>query len=338
VRVAVTGGTGYLGAHAVAALTAEGHDVRLLVRDPRRLDDVLVPLGVDPPPHVVGDLADRAAVAELADGCDAALHCGGLVSLARRDAAEVVATNTTGAINVIDEGLAHGLDPVVHVSSVSALFTPGRGPVGPDDPIARWDSAYGRSKAAAEEHARRWQAEGAPVVISYPSGVTGPAAGPVLGAVTDSFASILRSGTMPLADVRVSYVDVRDVAAAHVRMLSPDRGPRRYVLGGHTLDGRAIASLLRDLTGRRLPALPIPGSVWRGLGRVVDLAARVLPFDPVFTHEAMVLSTRWRGVDDAATRADLGVDFRDPAETFRAAITALVDAGRLSARAAGAAA
>ena len=41
-----------------------------------------------------------------------------------------MASNTTGAINVIDEGLAHGLDPVVHVSSVSALFPPRSGPRG----------------------------------------------------------------------------------------------------------------------------------------------------------------------------------------------------------------
>ena len=50
------------------------------------------------------------------------------------------------------------------------------------------------------------------------------------------------------------------------------------------------------------------------------------------------LSTKWQGVDDSATRDELGVTYRDPSETFQAAIVALVDTGRLSVRAAGTAA
>lgn len=334
-RVLVTGGTGYLGAHAVRTLLHHGHDVRLLVRTPSRLAEVLVPLEVDPPPHVVGDLTDRAAIATAMDGCDAVLHCGGMVSLARRDADAVLATNPAAACNVIDEGIAQGLDPIVHVSSVTALFTPGRGPAASDNAVARWPSAYGRSKAMAEDHARGRQAEGAPVVITYPSGVTGPPAGPVVGAVSDSFGAILRAGAMPLGDARVSYVDVRDVAKAHHRVLVSGLGPRRFVIGGHTLNGPAIAGVLREVTGRRLPVLPIPGRVWRGLGRAVDSVAGVLPFDPVFTHEAMVLSTRWEGADDQATLDELGIDYRPAAATFRAAVEGLVRNGQLSRRAAG---
>jgi hypothetical protein len=106
------------------------------------------------------------------------------------------------------------------------------------------------------------------------------------------------------------------------------------VLGGHLLDGPGIAEVLRAVTGRRLPVLPVPGAVWRGVGRLVDFAARVVPIDPVFTHEAMVLSTRWEGTADD----DLGIGYREPVQTFRAAVEGLVRTDRLSPRAAGAAA
>ncbi len=335
-RVVVTGGTGYLGAHAATrALIAHGHEVRLLVRDPRRLSEVLSPLGIDPPDHVVGDLTDRGAVEAVVDGAEAVLHCGGVVSLARRDAEVVLATNPAAARNVIDAAVDAGLDPIIHVSSVSALFTPGTGPVRADQPIARSISAYGRSKAMAEEHARRRQAEGAPVVITYPSGVTGPTAGPVVGAVNKSIGAILRVGAVPLADAKISYVDVRDVAELHHRLLVADQGPRRVVCGGQLLDAKGLAAVLRNLTGRRLPVLPIPGAVWRTIGRGVDLAARFLPFDPVFTHEAMVLSTRWAGSDDTVARNELGMVYRDVQETFEAAISGLLSTGNLNAGAAG---
>src|SRR5437762_3527257 len=40
-RVLVTGGTGFVGSHAAAALSARGHDVRLLVRSPEKVGPVL---------------------------------------------------------------------------------------------------------------------------------------------------------------------------------------------------------------------------------------------------------------------------------------------------------
>ena len=48
-RVAVTGGTGFVGAYTVQAFLAAGHEVTVLVRDPDRIDETLGTLGVDAP-------------------------------------------------------------------------------------------------------------------------------------------------------------------------------------------------------------------------------------------------------------------------------------------------
>ena len=50
-RIAVTGGTGFIGAHTVRALLDAGHEVRLLVRDPVLFETVLQPLGVGDVDH-----------------------------------------------------------------------------------------------------------------------------------------------------------------------------------------------------------------------------------------------------------------------------------------------
>ena len=36
-RILITGGTGFVGSHAVGALRREGHTVRVLARDPTRV-------------------------------------------------------------------------------------------------------------------------------------------------------------------------------------------------------------------------------------------------------------------------------------------------------------
>jgi dihydroflavonol-4-reductase len=45
--VLVTGGTGYVGSHAIAALVAAGRQVRVLARSEQRVAAALVPLGID---------------------------------------------------------------------------------------------------------------------------------------------------------------------------------------------------------------------------------------------------------------------------------------------------
>ncbi len=339
-RVLVTGGTGYVGAHSVKALVDAGHDVQLLVRNAARIAETLAPLGVDRLDHVSGDMTDPRAVTDAMKGCDAVLHCAAVVSLARQRAAEVLAQNPEGTRIVLDAAVERGLDPIVHVSSVSAIFDPadrhGARLVHRDSEIADPGSAYGRSKAAAERHARARQTEGAPVVITYPAGVCGPAAGPLVGEIGESLRVMAASGIVPMRDSRTSYVDVRDVGLVHAAVMEPGRGPRRFVCGGHTITTAELATDLRALTGRPFPVIPIPGMVWRSAGRLVDLVQRAFPLDTVISQEAMTMATRWIGTDDRPTLAELGIRYRDLRDTIAETLRALRATGRISGRQLGA--
>ena len=137
-RVLVTGGTGYVGSHAIAALTSAGHRIRVLARSPHKVPDALAPLGVNCVETVAGDVRDPAAVEHALEGCDGVLHAASIFSLDGRKADEVRSVNVRGTENVL--GTAHrlGLDPIVHVSSELALFPPGEGEVlRPDSPVKR---------------------------------------------------------------------------------------------------------------------------------------------------------------------------------------------------------
>jgi dihydroflavonol-4-reductase len=333
-KVLITGGTGFIGAHTVKAVVDAGHEVRLLVRNPARIEQSLVPLGVHIDDFVVGDIKDEASVAEAMTGCDAVIHAAAEVSVERRRAADVLATNPRGTEIVIDGAIARGLDPIVHVSSVAALFTPGVKLVHADLSPAKVHTAYSQSKARAEEHVRKRQAEGAPIVITYPAAVWGPPAGQAIGESIAALEHYARSGLVMSAGA-LSFIDVRDLAAIHAAVLTPGRGPRRYMCGGHFIRMRDYARLLHDVTGRRFRVLPTPEVALRVIGTVMDGLMRALPIDSPLTHEGMTLLTRWVPTDDSAFHEDLRVELRERRETVRDAIRGLVALGRLTTEQAG---
>ncbi len=134
----VTGGTGYLGSHVVAALAGAGHRTRVLARSAEKVPAALGPLGVDGVQTVIGDVTEPAAVERALSGCDAVVHAASVFSLDARRAGEMNAVNVRGTEVVLDTADRLGLDPIVHVSSELALLPPAAGHVlTPDSPVRR---------------------------------------------------------------------------------------------------------------------------------------------------------------------------------------------------------
>src|SRR5207247_2402833 len=101
--VTVTGGTGFVGSHSVAAIVRAGHRVRLLVRDEARVRPALDPLSVDASglDVVVGTVTDEAAVATAVAGCDAVLHAASVYSFDSRLRTQMRAVNAAGTGTVL---------------------------------------------------------------------------------------------------------------------------------------------------------------------------------------------------------------------------------------------
>ncbi|WP_067862652.1 NAD-dependent epimerase/dehydratase family protein [Nocardia shimofusensis] len=316
--IAVTGGTGYLGSHTVAALLAEGHAVRLLVHPREDVAAALALFGadVDRIETVTGDIRDPKVVSTLLDGCDALLHAAGIVGTDDRREALMWEVNVEATGRILAEATKLGLDPIVHVASYSALFPCPDPVITPDSPTAPGRSAYGRTKSTADRIARALQAAGSPVVITYPASVVGPALGPQAGITADGWAVMLRSGFAPSVRGGMQMVDVRDVAAVHAALMKPGQGPRRYLAGGHLLTFDQIVDLLEEAGGRRIRRIPISPGVFRGIGRTSDLVARLTPLSAGLSYEAAWLLTAATPTDDSRTLADLGVRWRPIRESI----------------------
>ena len=163
--VVVTGGTGYVGSHSIAALARAGHRTRVLARSADRVPSALAPLGVDQVETVTGDVTDPAAVERALEGADAVLHAASVFSMDARKADEMRSVNVRGTDVVLGTAQRLGLDPIVYVSSELALMPPAEGEVlTADSPVKQPSWPYCRSKADSELVARRYQQEGAPVV------------------------------------------------------------------------------------------------------------------------------------------------------------------------------
>lgn len=125
-KLAITGGTGFVGSHLVKAALAKGHQVTALARRPQSKKDRLT--------WVEGDLSDRAALKQLVEGTDAVIHVAGVLNAP--DEAGFEDGNVTGTLAMLAAATAAGVRRFVYVSSLAAR-----------EPKL---SMYGGSKARAE--------------------------------------------------------------------------------------------------------------------------------------------------------------------------------------------
>jgi len=128
-KIAITGGTGFIGRHLAQRLAAEGVEVLLLARSAR---EELNGRGMT---FVASDLSDPAVLRKAFAGCDAVAHCAGINREIKEQTYHRVHIEATR--NVIEAASDAGIKKVVLMSFLRARPNCG--------------SAYHESKWAAEE-------------------------------------------------------------------------------------------------------------------------------------------------------------------------------------------
>ena len=141
-KVFLTGGTGYVGAHLTRALVARGHHVTLLARDPRKIPSFVGAEGIS---LLEGDLRDRDGLFAALPGHDALIH-NALVW--DEEPTELELVDPRFAIGVFLAAQRAGLRRLVYTSS-TAVHQPFR-PVMTAEDALRPGDFYGVSKAAGE--------------------------------------------------------------------------------------------------------------------------------------------------------------------------------------------
>jgi len=328
-RILVTGGTGFIGSHTVHALRDAGHDVRLLVRNEdkaRRLwqsrPEVLEDL-------VVGQITSGPATVDALRECDGIVHTAAPVALAasRAEARRVTNENLRSVRLLIERAVEDGMQRIVHLSSVAVFDTAGLKIADEDCSIHVNGDAYARSKSAPERHVRELQDRGAPISITYPTSVLGPA-DPGLSEAMRGIVGMMQSGVM-VTSSGFQLIDVRDVATIHEMLISREPRSSRYLITAPYLAWEELAELLDRSAGIRLPRLNLPGRLVRAVGSIADRMRWMAEIDPMMSREATRLATQWVEFDASAVTKDLGFEFRDPIETLKDTVRFLAEAGHI---------
>ncbi|WP_419999083.1 NAD-dependent epimerase/dehydratase family protein [Streptomyces boninensis] len=304
-RVLVTGGSGFIGSHIVAALGAAGHEAVVL--------DTRAEGGVGRR----GDVRDRAAVDAALRGVDAVCHQAAMVGLGKdfADTPEYVGRNDLGTAVLLAAMAAAGVrrlvlagsmvvygegryecprhsvvrpgprrpgdltagrfDPVCPVAGCGTPLAPGL--VGEDAPVDP-RSVYAVTKLAQEQLAAVWarECDGAAVSLRYHNvyGPGMPRDTPYAG-VASYFRSALARGEAPRVfedgTQRRDFVHVRDIAAANVRALEA-AAPGFVAYNAGSGEVRTVGELAAELAAACGGPEPVVTGEWR-LGDVRHVTA-----------------------------------------------------------------
>lgn len=333
-KVAVTGGTGLVGIHAIAQLLRDGRSVRALVRNEHKLKANLALFDVSTEwlEIVLGDINDPAAVTAALSGADALIHCAGIFSNRFTDADLLQRTNVDGVQAVLNAAVEQGLDPIIHISSYLALFPPRRSIQSADDPVTSPKSLYTRTKAASEFIARELQDKGAPIVTIYPGSIQGPH-DPTYGIGSQIIEQSIKTGSWADAGGGRVYTDVRDLSLLLSRLLVAGQGPRRIMFGGYFLPDAEVGEILARVSGKAIKVNRVPGGLLRFIGSISDAISHVTKQEFQLTREAAEVLTKSVPTDDSVALALLDGDMVGAEKSFQDLVDWMRATGRLSAAA-----
>jgi len=270
----VTGATGFLGTNVVNELVADGCDVRasgMHGSNTKYLDALPVEI-------VLADITDQAEVDALVEGCGVVLHVAGDTSFWKKRFELQRRINVEGTINVAEACLKHGVERMVHTSTLDVLgHDPDRKLITEQTGRFNFDRMgynYGETKLEAERRLRSYEAErDLDVVFIYPGFMCGPFDFTLqLGSVF----FLLRDGSLPGAPPGgSSFCHVTEVARAHISAVTKGRRGEAYICAGHNMPTREWFDHMADAIGAPHVKRTLPEWAFVAYGHLAETISSV---------------------------------------------------------------
>ena len=301
-KVLVTGGSGFIALHCIDQLLEKGFMVRTTIRSESRKDEINK--AMDKYPNLdqnlefhICDLLEDKGWVEAVDGCDYVLHVASPFILeVPSDENVLIKPAVDGTLRVLNACSRTHVKKVVLTSSVAAVAY-GHGVEKTYDE-SDWSNTgedsgitpYAKSKTLAEKAAWNFVEELDPdkkfdFTVINPVGVFGPMLTRDIG-TSNSLVSRLINGELPACPAtHMGYVDVRDVAKAHVfSMLNSSTNNKRIIVSESEMFFVDVGRILNEAGFKKSPTKQMPNwlvkflalfikelsGVTKSLGRRVD--------------------------------------------------------------------
>lgn len=321
--VLVTGASGHVGGNLIRTLVEQGRTVRVLVRrDTRALEGVDVE-------RCFGDICEPMSLTKAMTGVEVVYHLAAAITINGDPDGMVRRTNVDGTRNIVEACLEHGVRKLVHFSSIHAFNPqPTQVAIVEERPLAdaARSLAYDGSKADAEREVMAGIGRGLPAVIVNPCAVLGrldfkpsPMGRVLLKLVHRKLPALVAGG--------FNWVDVRDVVQGALAAEATGRIGAHYLLGGEYLTVRALADLVGEVSGVRMPRFTCPMWLARVGAPFAQTFAKVTGSEPLFTSDSLHALRNHQLVKSDLAVAELGYRPRSVREAVEDALRWFKDQG-----------
>jgi NADH dehydrogenase len=240
-KIAITGGTGFVGRHLARELVRSGHQVVMVATGVDHRDLTVVQL---PGVHAVkAGLTNLPGLRDAFAGCDAVAHCAGINR--QIGSQTYAAVHVTGTANVVSAARGAGVRKIVMLSFLRARPACGSG--------------YHESKWAAEELIRNSGLDYTVVKASMTFG----RGDHMLDHLSHLLYTMPIFVTVGLREKAVRPVAVQDLAQVLIVALVENRLSRKTVavMGPQALRLSDVARRVAHLIGKRSVAVPAPAAI-----------------------------------------------------------------------------
>lgn len=266
-KIAITGGTGFVGRHLARSLVAAGHDVVLVARGVDRRDPDIAKLA-----HATlfaSDLSNPSDLAHAFAGCEAVAHCAGI----NREWKEqtYARVHVEGTQHLVEAARAAGVRRIALLSFLRAR---------PD-----CGSPYHESKFAAEEIVRH---SGLDFTI-IKAGVIYGRGDHMLDHLSHALFTFPVFGLVGLKDKPMSPLAVDDLVRVLATFLVDGRlsGKTIALTGPETISLREAVGRVGACIGRKPVFVPLPILFHKGLAVIVE---RLMTIPVVSAAQVRILS------------------------------------------------